>query len=99
MGLSDREAEILRAVAVGCEEERRSVDASERALTLAARLERVDGQAEYPGYKALLVKRSGIVTGAMRRLEAEFGSARFEVLLRFVLEGASRPSYFPLRPR
>ena len=99
IGLSDREADLVKVVAVRCQEERNSIDRSAGALTLSARLDSIDGQSENKQYAALLRKRGEIVATAIDTIKKELGSSRFDVLATFVSEGSTKPSYFPFRRR
>ena len=99
IGLSDREADLVTAVAVQCEEARNSIDGSARALTLSARLDSIDGRTENKQYAALLRKRAEIIASAIETIRNELGPARFDYLATFVSERSTKLGYFPLQPR
>ena len=99
IGLSDREADLVKAVAVRCEEERSYIDRSAGALTLSARLDAIDGRTPNMQYAALLRKRAQIIASAFDTIRTELCPARFDVLATFVVAGATKPGYFPLKSR
>lgn len=74
IGLSDREAEVVTAAAVRCEEERSSIERSAGALTLSARLDSIDGRTGNKHHAALLGKRAGIVESAIAPFRTALGS-------------------------
>lgn len=99
IGLSDREADLVKAIAVRCEEERSNMNRSAGAVTLSARLDSIDGQTPNKQYAALLRKRAQIIASAIETVRTELGSVRFDVLATFVVAGATKPGYFPPKPR
>ncbi len=99
IGLSDREADLVKAVAVRCQEEHSNLDRSAGALTLSARLDSIDGRTPNKQYAALPRKRAQIIASAIDTMRTELGSARFDALAMFVVAGATKPGYFPPKPR
>lgn len=98
LGVSDREADILSAIAVKLQEDLREFGRTARAGTFSARLDSISGDSD--SKKQLLVlqlKRNGIISSAIETLKRDLGPNRFDTIDRFVLEGVAAGSYFPLR--
>ena len=90
IGISDREADLLKTVALRCEKELRSIEQSARTVTPSARLDSIDRLSESKQYSILLLNATKLSPrrSAPSMLRWDYSASMFW-----------RASYSMVRPR
>jgi len=105
MGLTDREAEILQALAINCDAKTRILDEAVRPAIFEARLQLIDS-ADKPARVRLIQqrlnhienRRNQIVRVCIDELARAFGDERFEVVQAYIWS-RKNADFFPPIPK